>query len=103
MFFGAVLDGIPALILFFPILMPVSNALGIDPLHFTLLSVAALGIGLIIPPVGIMLLVICSITKTPVGSVTRVMTPYLAILGVCLLVIIAVPWFVLVLPRLTGF
>ena len=103
MFFGAVLDGIPALILFLPILMPVANALGIDPLHFTLLSVASLGIGLIIPPVGIMLLVICSITKTPVGAVTRVMTPYLAILGVCLLVIIAVPWFVLVLPRLTGF
>ncbi len=103
MLFGAVLDGIPALILFVPILMPVSNALGIDPLHFTLLSVASLGIGLIIPPVGIMLLVICSITKTPVGAVTRVMTPYLSILGVCLLVIIAVPWFVLVLPRLTGF
>lgn len=103
MFFGAVLDGIPALILFLPILMPVSNALGIDPLHFTLLSVASLGIGLVIPPVGIMLLVICSITRTPVGAVTRMMTPYLAILGVCLLVIIAVPWFVLVLPRLAGF
>lgn len=102
MFFGAVLDGIPALILFLPILMPVSNALGIDLLHFTLLSVASLGIGLVIPPVGIMLLVICSITKTPVGEVTRAMIPYLVILGGCLLVIIAVPWFVLVIPRLAG-
>ena len=103
MFFGAVLDGIPALILFVPILMPVSNALGIDPLHFTLLSVASLGIGLIIPPVGIMLLVICSITRTPVGEVAQAMVSYLLILAVCLLVIIAVPWFVLVLPRALGF
>jgi len=103
MFFGAVLDGIPALILFVPILMPVSNALGIDPLHFTLLSVASLGIGLIIPPVGIMLLVICSITRTPVGEVAQAMVSYLLILAVCLLAIIAVPWVVLVLPRALGF
>lgn len=102
MVFGAVLDGIPALILFLPILMPVSNALGIDLLHFTLLSVASLGIGLVIPPVGIMLLVICSITATPVGDVAKAMLPYLVILGVCLLLIIAVPWFVLVVPRALG-
>lgn len=101
--FGAILDGIPALLLFVPILMPVAAALGIDPLHFTLLSVASLGIGVIVPPVGIMLLVICSITQTPIGAVTRVMAPYLVILGVCLLAIIAVPWVVLVLPRTFGF
>lgn len=102
MLFGAILDGIPALLLFVPILMPVSNQLGIDPLHFTLVAVASLGIGLIIPPIGILLLVICSITQAPLGEVSRAMWPYLVILGVCLLFIIAVPSVVLVLPRAFG-
>lgn len=102
MVFGALLDGIPALLLFLPILMPVSNQLGIDPLHFTLVSVASLGIGLVIPPIGIMLLVICSITEAPLAAVSRAMWPYLVILLGCLLFMIAVPWVVLVLPRAFG-
>ena len=102
MLFGAILDGIPALLLFVPILMPVSNQLGIDPLHFTLVAVASLGVGLILPPIGILLLVICSITQAPLGEVSRAMWPYLVILGVCLLFIIAVPSVVLVLPRAFG-
>lgn len=100
--FGALLDGIPALLLFLPILLPVANSLGIDPLHFTLVSVASLGVGLVVPPIGILLLVVCSITKTPLASASRAMLPYLVILGLCLLFIIAVPSAVLFLPRLAG-
>jgi len=100
--FGAILDGIPALLLFIPILMPVANTLGIDPLHFTLVSIASLGVGLIVPPIGIMLLVICSITGAQLADVSRAMWPYLLILGACLLFMIAVPWVVLVLPRAFG-
>ena len=102
MIFGAILDGIPALLLFVPILMPVASALGIDPLHFTLVSVASLGIGLVIPPIGIMLLVICSITRVPLSVAARAMLPYLLILGACLLLMIAFPAVVLVLPRAVG-
>ena len=101
-FFGAVLDGIPALLLFVPIFLPVAQSLGIDPLHFALVSVASLGIGVIIPPIGIMLLVICSITGTSLHDASRALMPYLAILGVCLLIIIALPWVVLVVPRAMG-
>lgn len=100
--FGAILDGIPALLLFIPILMPVATTLGIDPLHFTLVSIASLGVGLIVPPIGIMLLVICSITGTPLTTVSRAMGPYLVILGVCLLFMIAVPSVVLFLPHAFG-
>lgn len=100
--FGAILDGIPALLLFVPILLPVAKALGIDALHFTLLSVASLGVGIVLPPIGIMLLVVCSITKAPLAAVSRAMFPYLAILGLCLLFIIAVPSVVLFLPRAFG-
>jgi len=102
MLFGALLDGIPALLLFVPILLPIATQLGIDPLHFTLVSVASLGIGLIVPPIGIMLLVICSVTGVRLAPVSRAMWPYLAILIGCLLVMIAVPWVVLVLPRAFG-
>ncbi|MGE0314339.1 MAG: TRAP transporter large permease [Lautropia sp.] len=100
--FGAILDGIPALLLFIPILLPVANTLGIDPLHFTLVSIASLGVGLIVPPIGIMLLVICSITGAPLASVSRAMGPYLVILAGCLLLMIALPSVVLVLPRMFG-
>lgn len=103
LFFGALLDGIPALLLFVPILLPVATALGIDPLHFTLLSIASLSVGMILPPIGIMLLVICSITNTPIAEASRAMGPYLVILLVCLLVIIVFPSTVLFLPRALGF
>ena len=92
----------PALLLFVPIFLPVATSLGIDPLHFALVSVASLGIGVIIPPIGIMLLVICSITGTSLPDASRKLMPYLAILGVCLFIIIALPWVVLVVPRAMG-
>lgn len=101
--FGAVLDGIPALLLFVPIFLPVAQSLGIDPLHFTLVSVASLGVGMIVPPIGIMLLVICSITNTSVDVASRVMMPYLAILLLSLVIMIAFPWVVLVLPHALGY
>jgi tripartite ATP-independent transporter DctM subunit len=103
MIFGALLDGVPALLLFLPMLMPTSKSLGIDPLHFALTAIASLGVGVIIPPVGIMLLVVCSITKASIGEVARVMAPYFAILCFCLLLIMAFPSFVLFLPRTLGY
>jgi tripartite ATP-independent transporter DctM subunit len=101
--FGALLDGIPALLLFLPILMPVAKTFGIDPLHFALTSIASLGVGIILPPLGIMLMMICAITKTPVMQVSRQMMLYFAIRCLCLFCIIAVPWISLVLPRAFGY
>jgi tripartite ATP-independent transporter DctM subunit len=101
--FGALLDGVAALLLFLPILMPAARVLGIDPLHFALTSIASLGLGVIIPPIGIMLLVICAITKSRVADVSRLMTPYVLLRALTILVIILVPWLVLVLPRSLGF
>ena len=100
--FGAVLDGIPALLMFIPILYPVAQELGIDPLHYTLLSVASLGIGMIIPPIGIMTLVICSLTKTSLRATSKAMIPYLGILFACLVLMIFFPSIVLVLPQALG-
>ena len=102
LFFGAVLDGIPALLLFVPILLPVAKTLGIDTLHFALMSVASLGVGLVVPPIGILVLVVCSITKTPLGDVSKAMMPYLGILMLCLLAMILFPPIILFLPHYFG-
>lgn len=98
--FSSLLDGLPALIIFYPILSATVIKYGVDPLHFGLLAVAALGIGLTLPPVGLLLVVVCQIGNVSLASATRPMIPYIAILLATLLLIAYVPWVVLVLPRL---
>lgn len=98
--FASLLDGLPALIIFYPILSVTVAKYGVDPLHFGLLSVAALGIGLVLPPVGLLLVVVCQIGGVSLSATTRPMLPYIAILVATLLLIAYVPWVVLVLPRL---
>jgi C4-dicarboxylate transporter DctM subunit len=97
---AALLDGLPALLIFFPIFYPIAKQLGIHPLQFSLLAVASTGIGLILPPVGLLLIVVCGIAKTSLSSVFRTMIPYIAILALSLLVIMFIPWIILVIPRL---
>lgn len=97
--FAALLDGLPALIIFYPILGATVAKYGVDPLHFGLLAVAAVGIGLILPPVGLLLVVVCQIGKVSLSATTRPMLPYIGILLATLLAIAYVPWIVLVLPR----
>ena len=98
--FSSILDGLPALIIFFPIFSATVAKVGIDPLHFGLLSVAAVGIGLVLPPVGLLLVVVCQIGGVTLSAATRPMIPYVSILVVTLLVVAYVPWVVLILPRL---
>ncbi len=97
--FAGVLDGLPALLIFYPILATTVSRYGVDSLHFGLLTVAALGIGLILPPVGLLLVIVCQIGRVGLTAVFRPMIPYIVILILTLLLISYVPWFVLVLPR----
>jgi C4-dicarboxylate transporter DctM subunit len=96
----ALMDGLPAIIILYPILLPIAVKLGLDPLHFTLVMVAADGVGIVVPPVGICLILLCGISKVSLSEVTRPMLPYIFVLLVSLLVIMYVPWITLVLPRL---
>jgi tripartite ATP-independent transporter DctM subunit len=98
--FASLLDGLPALIIFYPILSVTVAKYGVDPLHFGLLAVAALGIGLVVPPVGLLLVVVSQIGRVSLSAVSVPMLPYIAILIATLLLIAYVPWIVLVLPRL---
>jgi tripartite ATP-independent transporter DctM subunit len=100
--FGAVIEGLPAVIILLPSLLPVATGLGIHPIHYAIVIVAAVGIGLFLPPIGVGLFIACGIAGLSVDRATRAMLPFIAVLCAGLVVIILVPWFTLVLPRLFG-
>jgi C4-dicarboxylate transporter DctM subunit len=99
-FFGAVVEGLPAVVILLPSLLPVATQLGIDPIHYAIVIVAAVGIGLFLPPVGVGLFIACGIAGISVDRATRAVLPFIAVLCVGLLIIMVVPWFTLVLPRI---
>jgi len=103
LFIGAVLEGAPAVIILAPLLLPVSTKLGIDPIHFGTIIVANIGVGFLLPPIGLCLLVACSVGKVDVGQVTKPIMPYFLALIAALLLITFVPWISLSLPVLLGY
>ncbi len=98
--FGAFLEGLPALIIFTPILFPIMGRFGIDPLHYVVVMITALGIGLFQPPIGMGFLIACALGQVNVGKATRVYLPYLVVLLIGAMIVAFVPWFTLVLPRI---
>ena len=100
--FGAVLEGAPALIIFGPLLTPIAQQLGVNPLHFGTVMVIAMGLGLFAPPIGLGLFATCAITGTELRHVWRPMMKYLAVLFVTLIVLVLVPQFSLWLPTRMG-
>ncbi len=99
---GMVMDALPPIIILMPILVPVAESLGMDPVHFGILVAANVGIGMISPPVGMCLYVACGISKTPIEEVVPHLIPYLLILVVSLVIITLFPSITLFLPRLLG-
>lgn len=97
--FGAILEGLPALIVFVPVMYPIAMQFGIDPLHYGILIIASIGIGIFLPPIGVGLFIACAIGKMNMMDAARYMAPYLGILFLGLLVVTLVPWFTLVLPQ----
>ncbi|HEY4987606.1 MAG TPA: TRAP transporter large permease subunit [Bradyrhizobium sp.] len=100
---GSVLEGAAALIIFGPLLLPVAVKLGIDPLHFGVVLVIAMGIGLFAPPLGLGLYGACLIGKVPIEQTVKPIMGYLGLLLACLLVIAFVPAISTALPRAFGY
>lgn len=99
---GAVLEGIPALLILMPTLAPSVKAFGISQLHFDILAVAGTGIGLFLPPIGIGVLIAVSFAKVDLTQVMRTFAPYLVVLCIGMLLIVFFPGLVLWLPQHTG-
>jgi tripartite ATP-independent transporter DctM subunit len=89
---GSMLEGIPAIVLFGPLLFPVARALGIHEVHYAMVVVFAMGLGLFAPPVGVGFYAACAIGKVEADLALHKIWPYLGALMVALLVIAFVPW-----------
>jgi tripartite ATP-independent transporter DctM subunit len=100
---GSVLEGAAALIIFGPMLIPVAATLGIAPLHFGVVLVVAMGIGLFAPPLGLGLYGACLVGNVPIEDTVKPIMGYLALLLACLLFIAFVPVLTLWLPHALGY
>jgi tripartite ATP-independent transporter DctM subunit len=100
---GSVLEGAAALIIFGPLLVPVAATLGIAPLHFGVVLVVAMGIGLFAPPLGLGLYGACLVGNVPIEDTVKPIMGYLGLLLICLLVIAFVPGLTLWLPHALGY
>ncbi|MBA4146537.1 MAG: TRAP transporter large permease [Verrucomicrobia bacterium] len=99
---GTFMDMTPAILVFTPIFLPVAIQLGIDPVHFGIILIANLCIGLCTPPVGTCLFLGCSVGRSNIMSVSRAMLPFYGAMVVGLLLITFIPWLSLWLPKLLG-
>ena len=99
---GIFMDMTPAVLIFTPIFLPVVTELGMSPLHFGIMIVLNLCIGLCTPPVGSVLFVGCGIAKTTISKMFKPLLPLYAAMFVVLLLVTYVPAFSEALPRLFG-
>jgi len=99
---GAFLDMTPAVLIFTPIFLPVTVALGMTPLHFGIMMVLNLSIGLCTPPVGSVLFVACAVGKTRVSEIVRPLVPMYFAMFVALLAVTYLPGISEWLPRAFG-
>jgi len=97
---GAILEGVPAMLILVPIFLPFVDKLGINQIHFGILCIACLGIGIFLPPIGMGMFIACNFAQIDVGKMFRSFAPYLLVFLVGLFIITCVPWFTLVLPRI---
>ncbi|MGL6313804.1 TRAP transporter large permease [Vibrio sp. WXL103] len=102
LFIGCVMDLVPAILIFAPVLLPVVTGYGIDPVYFGVLMVINLSIGLITPPIGTVLYVGSSISKIGIGAVARGVLPFLIVHIAILMLVVAFPQIILYPIQLLG-
>jgi C4-dicarboxylate transporter, DctM subunit len=100
---GMFIESTAAIITFTPILFPIAMKMGIDPVHFGVVIVANLGVGLVTPPVGACLFVASAIGGTSVDKVIKPLLPFIAMMTVALFLITYWPDMTLFIPRLLGY
>ena len=99
---GTLMDMAPLILILTPVLLPVAKAIGIDPVHFGMIMMVNLGIGLITPPVGAVLFVGSAVAKLRIEEVVRAMGPFFVILLAVLILVTYLPAISLWLPRSIG-
>jgi TRAP-type C4-dicarboxylate transport system permease large subunit len=89
---GSVLEGIPAMVLFAPLLFPIARQVGVHEVHYAIVVIIAMGLGLFAPPFGVGYYAACAIARVHPNEGVRPIWGYLLALLIGLAVIAAVPW-----------
>ncbi|MCY4190795.1 MAG: TRAP transporter large permease [Rhodospirillaceae bacterium] len=99
---GLFIEGIPILIIFTPVLLPVIHELGIDPVYFGVVLVMAVVIGSVTPPVGILTYICCAIAGLTISQAFRALVPFCAVLIAVLISVAVFPGLIMTIPNLFG-
>jgi tripartite ATP-independent transporter DctM subunit len=97
---GSLLEGLPALIILAPLLLPIAVHMGVDAVQYGIVLILAMGVGAFIPPIGVGFYVSAAVAGADIESAARTMIPYAVVLVLAVLLIAFVPDITLVLPRL---
>jgi TRAP-type C4-dicarboxylate transport system permease large subunit len=97
------MDMTPAVLIFTPIFLPIVTAMGVDPVHFGIIMVLNLSVGLCTPPVGSVLFIGCSVAGLSIDKVIRPLLPMFLAMVIALLLVTYLPDISLWLPRQFGF
>lgn len=100
---GAFLEGSTIILVILPVLLPTAVALGVDPVHFGVVAVLNIMIGLVTPPYGLLLFMMTKIANVSLGALVRASLPFLGVMLVALAITTFWPDFVLWLPRMAGY
>ncbi len=103
LFVGTFMDMTPAVLIFTPIFLPIVMGLGVNPIHFGILMIMNLCIGICTPPVGSCLFVGCGIAETTITNVIPKILPFFAAMIVVLFIVTYIPEISLIVPKLFGF
>jgi tripartite ATP-independent transporter DctM subunit len=101
--FGIFIEPLPGVMVLAPILAPVAIKLGVDPVHFAMIVIFNLTLGMITPPVGGLLFVTCNVSKVPMSALVRELVPFLWAHGAVLVILTFVPALSTWLPHVLGF
>lgn len=101
--FGIFIEPLPGVMVLAPILAPVAVKLGVDPVHFAMIVIYNLTLGMITPPVGGLLFVTCNVSKVPMSALVRELVPFLWAHGAVLVLLTFVPVLSTWLPHVLGF
>ncbi|CAM5223155.1 Tripartite ATP-independent transporter DctM subunit OS=Castellaniella defragrans OX=75697 GN=HNR28_001847 PE=4 SV=1 [Castellaniella defragrans] len=97
---GSLLEGLPALIILGPLLLPLATELGVGSVHYAILLLLAMGVGIFMPPLGVGFYVATAVLESKLEPAAKAMLPFLGVLLVGILLVAFVPWFTNVLPSL---
>jgi tripartite ATP-independent transporter DctM subunit len=99
---GSLLEGLPALIILAPLLLPIAARIGIDGVQYGIVLILAMGVGAFVPPIGVGFYVSAAVAGASIEDAARTMIPYVIVLILAVLLIAFVPWITLAVPHLLG-